>query len=201
MPRTLIPAVAVLAALAGIQPVGASNPWAKLHRPLHLPRLAPGSACPVSRVDPRFDWQRFQIVGGSGIGRGPVYPGLGDSAGRLYTQADDQKRAALGPGGSSSVCPAELPGTRIDPRQTAGRPSVPRVQRRPAARPGAANPSVRNRSVDGPTGGEPWRPFGRARALIRVLRRADRRHHFQSNRGLYDHGPVASAADEHSWID
>jgi len=90
MPRTLIPAVAVLAALAGIQPVGASNPWAKLHRPLHLPRLAPGSACPVSRVDPRFDWQRFQIVGGSGIGRGPVYPGLGDSAGRLYTQADDQ---------------------------------------------------------------------------------------------------------------
>ena len=90
MPRTLIPAVAILAALAGIQPVGASNPWARLHRPLHLPRLAPGSACPVSRVDPRFDWQRFHIIGGSGIGRGPVYPGLGDSAGRLYTQADDQ---------------------------------------------------------------------------------------------------------------
>ncbi len=83
-------AVVLLAALAVVRPVGASDPWAKLHRPLHLSRLAPGAACPVSRIDPRIAWWRINIVGGSGIGRGPVYAGLGDSAGRLATQRDDQ---------------------------------------------------------------------------------------------------------------
>jgi hypothetical protein len=80
----------MLAALAVVQPVGASDPWATLHRPLHLPRLAPGAACPVSPVDPRIDWTRTNIFGGSGIGRGPVYPGLGGSGGHLDARADDQ---------------------------------------------------------------------------------------------------------------
>lgn len=83
-------ACALLAALAAIQPGGASDPWAKLHRPLHLSRLAPGAACPVSRVDQRLDWKRINIFGGSGIGRGPVYPGLGGSAGTAYARPDDQ---------------------------------------------------------------------------------------------------------------
>jgi hypothetical protein len=87
----VLPAVCVLlAAVAVARPVGASDPWAKLHRPLHLSRLAPGAACPVSRVDPRVAWRRLNIVGGSGIGRGPVYAGLGDLAGRLDTQRDYQ---------------------------------------------------------------------------------------------------------------
>jgi hypothetical protein len=83
-------ACAPLAALALIQPVGALNPWARLHRPLHLPRLGPGAVCPVSRVDRRVDWTQINIFGGSGIGRGPVYPGLGGSGGHLYALPDDQ---------------------------------------------------------------------------------------------------------------
>jgi hypothetical protein len=83
-------ACALLAALAVIQPVDASDPWARLHRPLHLPRLAPGAACPVSPVDRRIDWERVKIFGGSGIGRGPVYPGLGGSGGHLDARPDDQ---------------------------------------------------------------------------------------------------------------
>jgi hypothetical protein len=87
---TITAACALLAALAVVQPVGASDPWAKLHRPLHLPRLAPGAPCPVSPVDRRIDWTRANIFGGSGIGRGPVYPGLGGSGGQLYVRPDDQ---------------------------------------------------------------------------------------------------------------
>jgi hypothetical protein len=82
-------AALLVAAVAVIEPLGASTtPWARLHRPLHLPRPAPGAACPVSPVDPRVDWARINIFGGSGIGRGPVYPGLGGSGGRLYARPD-----------------------------------------------------------------------------------------------------------------
>jgi hypothetical protein len=84
-------AALAVAALALIEPLGASpTPWAKLHRPLHLPRLAPGAACPVSRVDGRIAWKRVNIFGGSGIGRGPVYPGLGGSGGKAYARPDHQ---------------------------------------------------------------------------------------------------------------
>jgi hypothetical protein len=55
----------------------ASDPWARLHRPLHLARLAPGANCPVSGVDERVDWEQANIFGGTGVGPGPVYPGLG----------------------------------------------------------------------------------------------------------------------------
>jgi hypothetical protein len=83
-------ACALFAALAMIQPVGASDPWAKLHRPLHLPVLTPGAACPVSSIDRRVAWSRVHIFGGSGIGRGPVYPGLGGSRGVLRATLDAQ---------------------------------------------------------------------------------------------------------------
>jgi hypothetical protein len=84
-------AACAVAALALIEPLGASpTPWAKLHRALHLPRLAPGVACPVSRIDRRLDWKHINIFGGSGIGRGPVYPGLGRSGGTAYARPDDQ---------------------------------------------------------------------------------------------------------------
>jgi hypothetical protein len=80
-----------VAALALVEPLGAfPDSLGKLHRPLHLPRLAPGAACPVSRVDRRIDWKRVNIFGGSGIGRGPVYPGLGGSGGTAYARPDDQ---------------------------------------------------------------------------------------------------------------
>jgi hypothetical protein len=91
--RRTIPVLAVLLAttLTLIEPVGADpTPWAKLHRPLHLSRLAPGAACPVSRIDRRIDWKLVNIFGGSGIGRGPVYPGLGGSSGVLNATPDVQ---------------------------------------------------------------------------------------------------------------
>jgi hypothetical protein len=69
----LLPAAAALALGAG---GGVRDQWGSLRRPLHLPKVAAGADCPVSHVDPRVAWKRINIFGGSGIGRGPVYPGL-----------------------------------------------------------------------------------------------------------------------------
>src|SRR4051794_18431241 len=82
-------AALVLVLFAVIQPASAAEPWRKLHRPLHLPHLAPGASCPVSAIDRRIDWASTNIFGGSGIGRGPVYPGLGGSGGNFTTQLSD----------------------------------------------------------------------------------------------------------------
>jgi hypothetical protein len=52
---------------------GASDPWAKLRRPLHIPRIAPGSPCPVTparRVNTNFGVGNFGLAQGPG----PVYP-------------------------------------------------------------------------------------------------------------------------------
>jgi hypothetical protein len=65
--------IAGLAALIALIPLtapsaGASDPWAKLRRPLHIPQLAPGSPCPVTaarRVNANFS---------AAQGPGPVYP-------------------------------------------------------------------------------------------------------------------------------
>jgi hypothetical protein len=46
--------------------------WAKLRRPLHLPRLAAGSRCPVSAVNRQARFGAFGTAGG--IGPGPAYP-------------------------------------------------------------------------------------------------------------------------------
>jgi len=64
--------------------------WAALRRPLHLPRLAAGASCPVSRVDARVAWRGINIFGGQGIGGGPVYPGLGAHSGLLWATRDQQ---------------------------------------------------------------------------------------------------------------
>jgi hypothetical protein len=75
---------AVLVATAVlVAPASAGDSWRALHRPLHLPHLMPGGSCPVSKVDRRVDWQAAAIFGGSGTGRGPVYPGIGGSKGRV----------------------------------------------------------------------------------------------------------------------
>jgi hypothetical protein len=82
--------VVLLTALVIIQPAGGARVgWRKLHRPLHLPQLAPGAACPVSSVDSRIDWAVLDVYGGSGIGRGPVYPATGPTA-QLTVQTDTQ---------------------------------------------------------------------------------------------------------------
>ncbi|MET0729570.1 MAG: hypothetical protein ABWZ03_00130 [Solirubrobacterales bacterium] len=65
--------VVLVAAEAGM----AAGPWRELHRPLELPRLTAGETCPVSSVGGGVDWESANIFGGRGIGRGPVYAGLG----------------------------------------------------------------------------------------------------------------------------
>jgi hypothetical protein len=92
MRRTLlVMAILLVLAVMSVDPLAAHpTSWTKLHRPLRLHRLAPGAACPVSQIDPRIDWERINIFGGSGIGRGPVYPGLGGSGGRMYARPDVQ---------------------------------------------------------------------------------------------------------------
>jgi hypothetical protein len=87
--RGVILAVAACAAL-GAPAALASDGWSALRRPLHLPKLEPGAKCPVSRVDQRVPWKRAHIFGGSGIGPGPVYPGLGSSSGLLWATRDEQ---------------------------------------------------------------------------------------------------------------
>jgi hypothetical protein len=77
----------VLAASAGAH---TDDNWAALRRPLHFPRLAAGTPCPVSHVDARITWRGINIFGGQGIGRGPVYPGLGAHGGLLWATRDQQ---------------------------------------------------------------------------------------------------------------
>jgi hypothetical protein len=64
--------------------------WSELRRPLHLPVVEPGSRCPVSRTDRSVAWGRIHIFGGTGIGPGPVYPGLGATSGLLNVVKDTQ---------------------------------------------------------------------------------------------------------------
>ncbi len=44
----------------------------------------------MSRVDPEVDWRGAHIFGVSGVGPGPVYPGLGYQHGRLLAGRDVQ---------------------------------------------------------------------------------------------------------------
>ena len=82
--------VALASALLALAPTGAAaaDPWTKLHRDSPAARGS-GLSCPVRRIDPRVDWTDAGIFGGSGIGSGPVYPGLGGSNGRLRTTPDE----------------------------------------------------------------------------------------------------------------
>jgi hypothetical protein len=78
------------AAASSLSVLHADDDWAALRRPFHLPKLAAGAVCPVSRVDRRIDWNRAHIFGRSGIGLGPVYAGLGFQNGRLHATSDVQ---------------------------------------------------------------------------------------------------------------
>ena len=92
--RATIGAAVFCLGILAIAAVGAraasDTDWPKLHRPLHLPVLAAGARCPVSKVDRRVNWSRQHIFGVSGIGPGPVYPGLGARSGLVYGTKDIQ---------------------------------------------------------------------------------------------------------------
>jgi hypothetical protein len=57
----------------------AAGPWKALERPLDFPAVQAGGLCPVSTIDTRVDWDEINTFG-HGIGRGPVYPGMGPDA-------------------------------------------------------------------------------------------------------------------------
>lgn len=93
--RVVIASVlALVAALTSLQSASAAGPWRELHRPLDLPRVAPGQACPVSAVDQSVDWESANIFGGFGIGPGPVYPGLPSA--RLRTGGEPREGGFFG---------------------------------------------------------------------------------------------------------
>lgn len=71
MRRLLI--AAVLAAV--VLPAGsaAAGVWRKLHRPLHVPHIAAGAACPTT---PKAGPLPSAFSGTAAFGRGPVYPGF-----------------------------------------------------------------------------------------------------------------------------
>lgn len=46
--------------------------WKRLSRPLHIPSLPAGAACPISAVASRIDFRAHNV--GTGIGPGPVFP-------------------------------------------------------------------------------------------------------------------------------
>src|SRR4051794_6169566 len=77
MRSRLVITVAVLTVFATGGSALAVGPWKELRRPIDLPRVQPGQTCPGSRVDPSVHWEDTGIFGGSGIGRGPIYAGLG----------------------------------------------------------------------------------------------------------------------------
>ena len=49
--------------------------WEHLRRPLHVPRLPPGSPCPLSAPEQRVDFAAYGV--GRGFGEGPAYPIFG----------------------------------------------------------------------------------------------------------------------------
>jgi hypothetical protein len=82
---------AVVACSAATGASAGADPWRALHRPLDVPRLAPGAACPVSRVDRSVDFAGFGIA--PGLGRGPAYPvGLGRGTLELAPPENFQSR-------------------------------------------------------------------------------------------------------------
>jgi hypothetical protein len=46
--------------------------WKRLSRPLHIPTLSPGAACPISPIGSGIDFRSEGV--GPGIGPGPVFP-------------------------------------------------------------------------------------------------------------------------------
>jgi hypothetical protein len=63
--------VMVATAFALAQSGRAADPWTALERPLHLPTVAAGGACPVSHPG-KVNFLRYGV--GVGIGIGPAYP-------------------------------------------------------------------------------------------------------------------------------
>jgi len=77
--RSVIGVLVCAGLLASAGSAEAAGPWKALQRPLDLPAVDAGAPCPVSAVDTRTDWREINTFG-DGLGRGPVYPGMGPDA-------------------------------------------------------------------------------------------------------------------------
>jgi hypothetical protein len=64
--------MAALAVVAVSAAPASSGIWKKLHRPLHVPRIAAGTPCPTTPASGQLPSQLFS---GAALGSGPVYPG------------------------------------------------------------------------------------------------------------------------------
>lgn len=98
MARRLVVSISIVVVMVAAATASAASSdqvrWTALRRPLHLPSVVSGSRCPVSKVDRRVPWERIRIFGASGIGPGPVYPGLGATSGLLNAVKDTQYGSA-----------------------------------------------------------------------------------------------------------
>jgi hypothetical protein len=135
---------AALAATASSAGRGGSS----LQRPLHLPRIAPGAPCPVSRPDRRIPFVRRYGVG-VGIGRGPAYP-IGLPAGVLQLAPTTNFQSSVWAGQKvlwfvlpSYRGPVLIRGGRIDGpgRVRFDRGDVPPLSMRVALHPTSGSPS------------------------------------------------------------
>ena len=85
--------IAAAAALATAGPMDRRYEWRPLYRPLRIPAIAPGTACPAAPARGRLVGSG---MGSSAFGPGPAYPTLANRAGRaaigLVWPPDDPAR-------------------------------------------------------------------------------------------------------------
>jgi hypothetical protein len=71
-----------------------SDEWTKLRRPMNLPSVAPGAACPVSGLDETFDFGKYGVA--KGVGPGPAWPvGLAQPGSVLKFEYPPSKNSAF----------------------------------------------------------------------------------------------------------
>jgi hypothetical protein len=70
--RLVIVAAGLALVVAPLSSAAPQDVWKTLHRPFHLPVVAPGAPCPVSAMNTEFDFGKYGVA--NGIGRGPAYP-------------------------------------------------------------------------------------------------------------------------------
>ena len=86
----MIRLLAILGFLVVGAPASAATPWPELRRDLHLPTMEAGEPCRPSAVDDRIDWMGLGMP--PGVGRGPVYPGVGGESSFPMTLDEDTGR-------------------------------------------------------------------------------------------------------------